>query len=176
MKEKIFTEIDYNSNDGMVTYIWGPPFWHVLHTISFNYPIKPTKENKDNYLEYFTSLKNILPCGNCRKNYEQNLKILPITQKVLKNRDSLSLWLYNMHELVNTHLEKKSGLSYDEVRERYEQFRSRCLIDTVKNDKGCVQPLYGIKSKCVLNIIPRSVRCDSIKIDKKSRIKKIILK
>ena len=28
----------------MLTAVWGPPLWHTLHTISFNYPIKPSKE------------------------------------------------------------------------------------------------------------------------------------
>jgi hypothetical protein len=30
-----------------MTSVWGSPMWHVLHTISFNYPIKPTKEQKN---------------------------------------------------------------------------------------------------------------------------------
>ena len=28
----------------MLTSVWGPSLWHSLHTISFNYPVKPTKE------------------------------------------------------------------------------------------------------------------------------------
>ena len=31
---------------GMMTAIWGPTLWHSLHTISFNYPIKPKKTNE----------------------------------------------------------------------------------------------------------------------------------
>lgn len=34
-----FSESDYESGDGMITAVWGPPLWHVLHTISFNYPV-----------------------------------------------------------------------------------------------------------------------------------------
>jgi hypothetical protein len=45
----VFSENHYTSNEGMQTYIWGPPMWHVLHTISFNYPIKPSKNDKKNY-------------------------------------------------------------------------------------------------------------------------------
>jgi len=29
----------YNSDEGMLTKVWGPPLWHVLHTISFNYKV-----------------------------------------------------------------------------------------------------------------------------------------
>ena len=46
MSKPIFAKDDYNSPDGMLTSVWGPPMWHSLHTISFNYPIKPTNEQK----------------------------------------------------------------------------------------------------------------------------------
>ena len=37
MGKKVFSENDYNSGDGMLTSVWGPPMWHTLYTISFNY-------------------------------------------------------------------------------------------------------------------------------------------
>jgi len=46
----IFKKDDYESSDGMLTYVWGPPLWHFLHTMSFNYPVKPTKDDKQNYM------------------------------------------------------------------------------------------------------------------------------
>ena len=47
--KRTFKRKDYISGDGMVTTIWGPGMWHFLHTISFNYPINPTDEDKTNY-------------------------------------------------------------------------------------------------------------------------------
>ena len=174
----IFNNDDYNSNDGMLTYVWGPALWHSLHTISFNYPVKPTKEQQKYYLEFFTSLKNILPCKYCREGYEKNLKILPLTTKELKNRETFSRWFYEMHELVNKNLGKKSNLSYEDVRYRYEHFRSRCLVDPKQNkennkkEKGCTEPLYGIKSKCIISIVPKDSKQDTFKMDKKCNFKK----
>ena len=46
----IYTTDDYNSNDGMLTSIWGPGMWHYLHTMSFNYPVNPTNAEKTHYL------------------------------------------------------------------------------------------------------------------------------
>ena len=46
-KSSIFSHEDYNSGDGMLTSVWGPVFWFFLHTMSFNYPVKPTEENKN---------------------------------------------------------------------------------------------------------------------------------
>ena len=33
---KTYTKKDYNSNEGMLTSVWGPGMWHFLHIISFN--------------------------------------------------------------------------------------------------------------------------------------------
>jgi hypothetical protein len=177
-KKFIFNDSDYQSGDGMLTTVWGPPMWHVLHTISFNYPINPTDEQKKYYYNFYANLKNILPCKYCRDNLTKNFTKLPLTIDVFKNRNSLSHYVYNLHELVNSMLGKESGLSYEDVRERYEHFRSRCLEDPKKIkeqshiEKGCTEPLYGVKSKCVLNIIPRDNRIHSFKIDPKCIIKK----
>jgi hypothetical protein len=67
----IFSEKDYNSGDGMLTSVWGPPMWHYLHAMSFNYPHEPTCENKRNYQSFILNLENVLPCGKCRKNLKK---------------------------------------------------------------------------------------------------------
>jgi len=178
MTNKTFTENDFNSGDGMLTSVWGPSMWHTLHTISFNYPVIPTKEQKVKYYKYFMSLKDILPCKYCRENLKKNLKCVPLTMNTMKNRKTLSLWLYKLHETINKMLGKTSGLTYDDIRNRYENFRSRCLTDKKKRPKktkkesGCVKPLYGNKSKCVINIVPKNTKCKSFKIDKRCIIKK----
>jgi len=171
----IFKNEDYNSNDGMLTYIWGPSLWHTLHTMSFNYPVKPTNEQKKNYYNFFIELQNVLPCKYCRDNYTKNLKILPLTKNRLKNRETFSQWLYEMHELVNNNLNKKSNLTYENVRDRYENFRSRCLIDPYQNNKtetGCTKSLYGVQSKCVINIVLKNSKKKTFNMDKRCKITK----
>jgi hypothetical protein len=34
-KHRTFKKKDYESNDGMLTTVWGPGMWHFLHTMSF---------------------------------------------------------------------------------------------------------------------------------------------
>jgi hypothetical protein len=184
--KRVFKKSDFYSGDGFLTTIWGPPQWHMLHTISFNYPIEPTLEQKKQYRDYILSLQNVLPCGACRKNLTTNLKQLPLTMKDMKNRDTFSRYIYNLHELINKMLNKKSNLTYCDVRERYEHFRSRCTSETPKvfkysalknnsktlknkkEEKGCTEPLYGKKARCILNIVPQDEGGDqSIQIDKK---------
>ena len=174
-----FNNNDFNSSDGMLTSVWGPSLWHSLHTISFNYPTNPTLKQKKEYLRFFQCLENILPCKYCRENLKKNLKCVPLNMNTMKNRKTLSLWLYRLHETINKMLGKKSGLTYNDVKIRYENFRSRCLnkkkskkIRKSKKESGCTKPLYGNKSKCVISIVPKTTKCKTFKIDKKCIIKR----
>jgi hypothetical protein len=176
-KHRVFTLKDYNANDGMISSVWGPAMWHYLHTMSFNYPVNPTLDDKRNYKNFVMNLRYVLPCKYCRMNLKTNFKQLPLKNSDMENRETFSRYVYELHELVNRMLKKKSNLTYCEVRERYEHFRSRCTDEkpkifkftkTVKNKKepGCTEPLYGKKSKCVINIVPQNVKGPTLQIDK----------
>jgi hypothetical protein len=175
-REKTYNQDDYLSGDGMLTTVWGPSMWMFLHTMSFNYPVEPTEEEKKNYRDFVLSLKNVLPCKYCRMNLVKNFEQLPLTMADMKNRESFSRYIYELHELVNRMLDKKSNLTYEDVRERYEHFRARCTKDlkekkkkniTRKKEKGCTEPLYGKKSKCVLKIVPQDKKTETFQMDKK---------
>ena len=160
----------------MMTSVWGPSLWHTLHTISFNYPTNPSEEDKKNYYSFYKNISNVLPCRFCRDNFRENLRKpeLKLSKSVLKNRESLSKWVYNFHEQVNKNLGKDSKLSYSDVRERYEHFRARCGKDSKKSkEKGCTVPLSDSKkTKCILRIVPKSKRCQTFGYDPKCRCKK----
>ena len=176
--KRVFTKNDYESGDGMMTKIWGPAAWHFLHTMSFNYPVNPTKEQKIQYRNFVLNLRNVLPCKYCRINLANNLKKKPLQMCHMKSRETFSRYIYELHETVNKMLGKKSHLTYCEVRDRYENFRSRCTQEkpTVftfkktttrkKREKGCTQPLYGKKAKCVINIVPQEDKSATFQINK----------
>jgi len=179
-KKRIFKNTDFNAPDGFLTSVWGPALWHALHTISFNYPTNPTDKDKENYRDFMLSLVNILPCKYCRDNLISNYKEYPLTMECMKNRNKFSRYVYKLHETINKMLGKKSGLSYCDVRERYEHFRARCTEEkpklfnfkkTRKNkrEKGCTEPLYGKKAKCVIKIVPNEEKCKTFQIDKKCK-------
>jgi len=190
-KKHIYTKDDYNSGDGMLTSVWGPSLWHFLHTMSFNYPVVPTDEEKKYYHDFIISLQHVLPCKYCRINLKSNFKQLPLTMTQMKNRESFSHYIYELHELINKMLHKKSGLTFCDVQDRYEHFRARCTAEkptvfkfsntkknktvknkTVKNkkdkkEKGCTEPMYGKKSKCIIKIVPQEERGSTFQMDKK---------
>ena len=92
----------------------------------------------------------------------------------MKNRETFSRYIYKLHEIINKMLGKKSGLTYCDVRERYEHFRARCIKEkkfkfkkTQKKEKGCTDPLYGKKAKCIMKIVPYDQKCKTLDIDKK---------
>jgi hypothetical protein len=178
-KKNTFKKSDYSSGDGMLTTVWGPAMWHYLHTMSFNYPVEPTPENKKNYRNFVLNLKNVLPCKYCRMNLANNLKKKPLQMCHMKSRETFSRYIYELHETVNRMLNKKSNLTYCDVRERYEHFRSRCTDEKPKvftfkrtttrkkKEKGCTEPLYGKKAKCVINIVPQEDKSATFQMDKK---------
>ena len=100
-QKRVFKKSDYTSGDGMITATWGPPMWHYLHTMSFNYPVNPTAEDKKYYRDFIINLQYVLPCKYCRINLKTNLKQMPITSAVMANRESFSRYVYELHELVN---------------------------------------------------------------------------
>ena len=184
--KRTYSNDDYKSGDGMLVTVWGPSLWHSLHTISFNYPAKPSKQEKHSYRNFILSLQHVLPCKYCRINLKNNFKQMPLTMEDMECRESFSRYIYELHELINKMLKKKSGLSYDDVRERYEHFRARCSAEnsklfkfkpmdskTKKHKKGCTEPLYGKKSKCVIKIVPQEEKCDTFQMDKKCIKKRV---
>ena len=113
---------------------------------------------------------------------------LPLEKEHMESRDTFSKYIYDLHELVNKMLDKKSGLTYEMVRDRYENFRSRCTKSykeykkrikrkTVKrrggSEKGCTEPLYGEKAKCVLHIVPQTKKTDTFHMDKECLKRKV---
>ena len=158
-KKRIFKKTDFSSGDGFLTSIWGPPMWHYLHTMSFNYPVNPTTEDKKHYRDFVINLQYVLPCKHCRMNLKTNFKQLPLKMSDMKNRESFSRFVYELHELVNKMLHKKSNLSYCDVRERYEHFRSRCteekpnLFKFKNNSFFLLSNAFDISNGFIINML-----------------------
>lgn len=192
--KKTYSKKDYASGDGFLTTVWGPMMWSYLHTMSFNYPVNPTSADKKHYREFVENLQYVLPCKYCRMNLANNLKKNPIKDCHMASRDAFSRYIYELHETVNKMLKKKVHLTYCEVRDRYENFRSRCTSESPKvfsfkkvdqptktnetskttkttktnsEEKGCTEPLYGKKSKCVIKIVPQEEKQETFQMDKK---------
>ena len=137
------------SNNGLITSIWGPPTWESFHAITFGYPIKPTPEQKKDYLDYFTLLGKVLPCIFCRKSYQEFITATATDSdsnsdsdtkldiSTMESRQTLTKWGFRLHNAVNKKLDVDYGDTYEELCYKYESYRARCT----KTDKGCLMPL-----------------------------------
>ncbi len=111
---------------------WGPHVWQALHYITLGYPEIPTEDQKKKYKNFFVLLKDTLPCSVCANHYGENLKKMPLSDKDLKNKESLVKWLINFHNIVNE-MKEKPIIKYIEARK---------LIDT---NTQCVQSIKTIE-------------------------------
>jgi hypothetical protein len=117
--------------------IWGPHLWFSLHTMTFNYPIKPTKEDKENYKNFFLSLKNVIPCSVCKKNYIRHLNEMPL-DKALNSRKDLVYWVIDLHNTVNGETGKKI-IPPDIAIKKYEEVYNKKIILDDSNDKNNIE-------------------------------------
>ena len=172
---------DFESNSGMLTSVWGPALWHTLHTISFNYPMHPDSSTQRRYRRFLRGLRHVLPCRHCRDNYRTNAQEAGYGEEIFASRDAFSRFIFRLHNHVNTMLGKPEHPSYNTVRDQYENFRSRCLqnpdeclhsvVPPVK-EKGCTEPLYGKKSKCLIRIVPKESPHRTFAMDSACRVRK----
>ena len=97
-----------------------PAIWFTIELIAYNYPNKPCSADKKKYRRFFESLGDVLPCKYCRDNYKENLIISNFSDQIFCCRDTLTRWVYDLHNQVNHNLGKPSYKTYEEVRDYYE--------------------------------------------------------
>ena len=118
------------SKDGFISSIWGPLIWTILHIISLNYPVDPTESDRVNYGVWFEHLFAVLPCRACRNNLVANLNTLAYNRdKHLRTRETFALFVNELHNLVNTELDKPL-VRFEDSCAYYENLRVNPSVDT----------------------------------------------
>lgn len=77
---------------------WGPSLWQSMEHIALHYPVDPSIEEKEWYLNFFNSLVWTIPCDECAEHYLENIKKNP---PKMNNRFELVSWLIQIHNEVN---------------------------------------------------------------------------
>ena len=139
-------EYEENVNNGLISKIWGPHLWEALHSITYGYPVKPSEEQKKNYMAFFILVGQVMPCKYCRESYQEFIKEdgLKLTPDIMSNRRTLTEWLYKLHNRVNKKLEVEYGVTLNDIDRKYESYRAKCIKGEVS---GCIMPLHS-KAKC----------------------------
>jgi hypothetical protein len=145
------------SNDitGIPPSCFGPPFWAVIHQISIAYP-EHVEENdpiKIKVFNFFKSLGDVIPCKDCQDHYRENFPKLNL-MSYLDSRKNLSLWAYNIHNIVNRQLKvpEKDIPTFEEVYNKYNSLRTEnCSSGTVGVcGAGTLNKMY-----CKLQFLPK---------------------
>ena len=161
-----------NSANGFQTQVWGTPGWVFLHCIAFNFPLAPTNKQKADYIRFFKSIGDVLPCKYCRTCYTKMVNTGPykITMRTVRDRRTFSKWLYTIHKVVTDRTTKKKTPSFKEIADTYNSFRASCSSKADQKAKGCITPERGAKKKSRVSIYPReSHRGSSVSIHKRCK-------
>lgn len=137
-------------SEGLFTYVWGSIQWQSLHNISFNYPYEPTEEDKKKYYNYFVALGDVLPCCSCRKHFKENINSEPtkFTYDVLKNRDTLTKWLFDIHKRVCGQVGFDYDITYEMMCKKYNSFIAKCDL-TAEQKQSAFVNLYDVHAPVV---------------------------
>ncbi len=88
---------------------WGHPIWESIHTLAANYD--GSQQSAQGFRMYMGSLSSLLPCAECRTNLMRHLQAdLPLTEEHFNNRDTLFLWTYRLHDIINREIGEKRGV------------------------------------------------------------------
>lgn len=84
---------------------FGPPSWHILHTLAAHLLLLQSKGVNiqpycNAYKKLVESMKKLVPCENCRKNYIINIRVVPI-QTYGNQPINLFKWSCDLHNVVN---------------------------------------------------------------------------
>ncbi len=174
--------MDNNKDGGMITNIWGPPFWKSLFFVAFGYPLNPTIDDKNNYLNYFIFVGKVLPCHYCRDSYNKIITngITNLDMHKMKNRESLTQWLYLVRNAVNYELKVDYNISYEDVKNIYNKYYADCdesdKLEIKKPEieiKGCSAESH---KKCMFKEIECVKNYKFISNDIASRLKPLAIK
>ncbi|KAJ3193592.1 hypothetical protein HK101_004563 [Irineochytrium annulatum] len=81
----------------------GRASWRLLHTMAGKFPLEPTPEQQGTLLDFIYLFAELYPCGECARHFQLVLEDHP---PVAKNRETISQWACEVHNVVNKRLKK----------------------------------------------------------------------
>ncbi|KAI8911883.1 ERV/ALR sulfhydryl oxidase domain-containing protein [Gorgonomyces haynaldii] len=81
----------------------GRSTWHLLHTMAGKFPLHPTKDEQQAFLDFIRLFAQLYPCGDCARHFQRILHKHPPR---VDNRNATSQWACEVHNIVNVRLNK----------------------------------------------------------------------
>jgi hypothetical protein len=109
--------------------VWGPSLWRVLHSLAFSISQTPDPQKTRQFLELVDSLRNLLPCEECRLHFDDY-----VNENNPKKASDLAYWTFELHNSVNKRLGKPQ-FSFDDVSKLYLNDQCTMNCSTPKSDE-----------------------------------------
>jgi FAD-linked sulfhydryl oxidase len=101
--------------------------WSLLHSIAAHSPEHPSEKQKRSFQDFFETFPYAYPCRPCAENFQRLLKEHPAK---VDSRVELSIWLCQMHNIVNQMLNKPQfSCSIKNLDERWRKGPAGCYED-----------------------------------------------
>ena len=94
--------------------LWGNCGWQFLHYIALGYSNKPSEDDKQHYKIFILNLGYVLPCEECRDNFQSHIKKFPI-EDYLDNSKKLFEWVIKIQNEINMINHKTKGLKKKQI-------------------------------------------------------------
>lgn len=102
------------------TKVWGSSAWMFLHCISYTYPEKPTRKEKNEYKKFLHSLQYVLPCSKCREHTKTYFKNHPVDE-ALESRDRFICYLITLRNYINVHYKKQRKINIKDAKRNIQE-------------------------------------------------------
>lgn len=106
------------SNISLPTEYWGESLWRVMYSFAYAYPNNPAPIERASAVNFFASLRYLMPCKECKVNYTALLRKYPLSRSV-NSRNELLNWVEGISNGVNEHLGKEPFNSAKLYKELY---------------------------------------------------------
>ena len=83
----------------------GRSTWTMLHTMTANYPTRPTRSEQEQTRSFISIFSHMYPCGHCAEDFRSWMKQDGNAPRV-SNRNELGHWMCEAHNAVNEKLGK----------------------------------------------------------------------
>jgi len=90
-----------------MTRYWGPLGWMTLHSISLNYPVNPSKEDKQILIRFMNNFTESITCPNCQSHFKTIFQTyIGLFPSWNTSKYDLFVFIARAHNTVNKRLDK----------------------------------------------------------------------
>lgn len=139
-------------------HVWGRAFWVAMHSVSFTYPDKPSRDDRDHVISFLRNISHLLPCKACCAHFRNHLLTVDL-ERVASSRNNLVRFLVDIHNEVNVTAGKPT-MTMDEVIEEYrrEEGDQQCPMyatttQTLMGHSCNVQPILTISVVVTVSVV-----------------------